>query len=170
MSALSSHSSLNNSKNSLVDIILIEQIFNKIYKDAEDRIKKAARGRGEEVDSETLESLAVAETTLVYALANSFKDKDRLTARDVAAAEKLVNLFTVTRGSDSVKASIKAIGQQLQDDIIRYENDYRRVGGLERTLQNMRQENQFRLQEGQTVTDTFIKSLDDAGLLEEFNK
>ena len=25
--------------------------------------------------------------------ANSFKDKDRLTARDVAAAEKLVNLY-----------------------------------------------------------------------------
>ena len=114
--------------------------------------------------------MAVAETTLVYALANSFKDKDRLTARDVAAAEKLVNLFTLTRGSRSVEASIKAIGQQLQDDIIRYENDYRRVGGLEVTLQNMRTQNQFRLQSGNTVTDTFIKKLDDAGLLEEFNK
>ena len=144
--------------------------FNKLYKDAEDRIRDAAKDRGEKVDAETLESLAVAETTLVYALANSFKDKDRLTARDVAAAEKLVNLFTLTRGSDSVEASIRAIGKQLQDDIIRYENDYRRIGGLERTLQNMRVQNQFRLQEGQTVTDTFIKTLDDAGLLEEFNK
>ena len=141
--------------------------FNKIYKDAEDRIRARTPGK---VDSETLESLAVAETTLVYALANSFKDKDRLTARDVAAAEKLVNLFTLTRGSKSVEASIKAIGQQLQDDITRYENDYRRVGGLERTLQNMRVQNQFRLQSGKTVTDQFIKKLDDAGLLEEFNK
>ena len=141
--------------------------FNKLYKDAEKRIKSRVGGK---VDSETLEELAVAETTLVYALANSFKDKDRLTARDVAAAEKLVNLFTLTRGSKAVEASIRAIGKQLQDDIIRYENDYRRVGGLERTLQNMRQQNQFRLTGGGTITDQFIKTLDEAGLLEEFNK
>jgi len=141
--------------------------FNKLYRDAEKRIKSRVGGK---VDSETLEELAVAETTLVYALANSFKDKDRLTARDVAAAEKLVNLFTLTRGSKAVEASIRAIGKQLQDDIIRYENDYRRVGGLERTLQNMRQQNQFRLTGGGTITDQFIKTLDEAGLLEEFNK
>jgi hypothetical protein len=141
--------------------------FNKLYREAEKRIKSRAGGK---VDSDTLEELAVAETTLVYALANSFKDKDRLTARDVAAAEKLVNLFTLTRGSKSVEASIRAIGKQLQDDIIRYENDYRRVGGLERTLQNMRQQNQFRLTGGGTITDQFIKTLDDAGLLKEFNK
>ena len=141
--------------------------FNKIYREAEKRIKARTPGK---VDADTLESLAVAETTLVYALANSFKDKDRLTARDVAAAEKLVNLFTLTRGSASVEASIRAIGQQLQDDIIRYENDYRRVGGLERTLQNMRIQNQFRLQKGETVTDQFLKGLDEAGLLQEFNK
>ena len=147
--------------------LLKDTDFDKLYRQAEKRIKKRVPGK---VDAQTLESLAVAETTLVYALANSFKDKDRLTARDVAAAEKLVNLFTLTRGSRSVEASIKAIGQQLQDDIIRYENDYRRVGGLEVTLQNMRTQNQFRLQSGNTVTDTFIKKLDDAGLLEEFNK
>ena len=52
--------------------------FNKIYRDAEKRIKSRVGGK---VDSETLEELEVAETTLVYALANSFKDKDRLTAR-----------------------------------------------------------------------------------------
>lgn len=147
--------------------LLKDTDFNKLYREAEKRIKDRTPGK---VDAETLESLAVAETTLVYALANSFKDKDRLTARDVAAAEKLVNLFTLTRGSKSVEASIKAIGQQLQDDITRYENDYRRVGGLERTLQNMRVQNQFRLQSGNTVTDVFIKKLDDAGLIEEFNK
>ena len=141
--------------------------FNKIYREAEKRIKARTPGK---VDADTLESLAVAETTLVYALANSFKDKDRLTARDVAAAEKLVNLFTLTRGSKTVEASIRAIGKQLQDDIIRYENDYRRVGGLERTLQNMRVQNQFRLQKGETVTDAFLKGLDEAGLLQEFNK
>ena len=69
-----------------------------------------------------------------------------------------------------MQASIRAIGQQLQDDIIRYENDYRRVGGLERTLQNMRIQNKFRLQEGQTISDVFLNSLDKSGLLEEFDK
>jgi len=142
--------------------------FRKLYNKSVGRIQ--SRSGNEEISPEDLEALAVAETTLVYALANSFKDKDRLTARDVKAAEKLVNLFTLTRGSRSVQASIQAIGQQLQDDIIRYENDYRRVGGLERTLENMRIQNKFRLQEGQTISDVFIKSLDKAGLLEEFDK
>ena len=146
--------------------------FNKLYKDAKDRIKNAAKKNNEDIDSDTLETLAVAETTLVYALANSFKDKDRLTARDVAAAEKLVNLFTVTRGSEAVEASIRAIGRQLQDDIIRYENDYRRVGGLERTLDSMRIQNQFRLtgDSGTFISDAYLKTLNKDGLLNIFNK
>ena len=145
--------------------------FDKIYNDAKDRIEKAAKDNNEKIDSDTLETLAVAETTLVYALANSFKDKDRLTARDVAAAEKLVNLFTVTRGSEAVAASIRAIGRQLQDDIIRYENDFRRVGGLERTLDSMKIQNQFRLTPDSTqLSDTFLKTLDREGLLGIYNK
>ena len=146
--------------------------FDKLYKDAKGRIKKAAKDNNEDIDSETLETLAVAETTLVYALANSFKDKDRLTARDVAAAEKLVNLFTVTRGSDAVRASIQAIGKQLQDDIIRYENDYRRSGGLERTLDTMRIQNKFRLtgDSGAFISDAYLKTLNRDGLLDIFNK
>ena len=146
--------------------------FNKLYKDAKDRIKNAAKKNNEDIDSDTLETLAVAETTLVYALANSFKDKDRLTARDVAAAEKLVNLFTVTRGSEAVEASIRAIGRQLQDDIIRYENDYRRVGGLERTLDSMRIQNKFRLtgDSGTFISDAYLKTLNRDGLLDIFNK
>lgn len=147
--------------------LLDKMNFRKIYNNAVGRVQ--SRSGGEEITPEDLESLAVAETTLVYALANSFKDKDRLTARDVAAAEKLVNLFTLTRGSRSVQASIQAIGQQLQDDITRYENDYRRVGGLERTLQNMRVQNKFRTQ-STDIADVFIKKLDEAGLLEEFDK
>jgi len=146
--------------------------FNKLYKDAKGRIKKAAKDNNEDIDSDTLETLAVAETTLVYALANSFKDKDRLTARDVAAAEKLVNLFTVTRGSEAVEASIRAIGRQLQDDIIRYENDYRRVGGLERTLDSMRIQNKFRLtgDSATFISDAYLKTLNRDGLLDIFNK
>jgi len=120
--------------------------YDKIYKQAEKRIK--SRLRDQEVDAETLEKLAVAETTLVYALANSFKDQDRLTERDVRAAERLVNLFTLTRGSESTRASIKAIAEELERDILRYEDDYKRLGGLKVTLDSMRRQNNFRLQEG----------------------
>jgi hypothetical protein len=145
--------------------------YDTIYKQAEKRIK--ARIGSEEVDAETLEKLAVAETTLVYALANSFKDQDRLTERDVRAAERLVNLFTLTRGSESTRASIKAIAEELERDILRYEDDYRRLGGLEITLDAMRKQNKFRLQEGTQISENILGKFDQMNadeLLEEFNK
>lgn len=115
----------------------------------------------------------MSETTLVYALANSFKDQDRLTERDVRAAERLVNLFTLTRGSESTRASIKAIAEELERDILRYEYDYRRVGGLEITLDAMRKQNKFRLQEGTQISESILGKFDQMNpdeLLEEFNK
>ena len=79
---------------------------------------------------------------------------------------------TITRGSDAVRASIQAIGKQLQDDIIRYENDYKRSGGLQRTLDTMRIQNQFRLtsDSGGFISDAYLKTLDREGLLGIFNK
>ena len=145
--------------------------YDSIYKQAEKRIK--SRLGDEEVDADTLEKLAVSETTLVYALANSFKDQDRLTERDVRAAERLVNLFTLTRGSESTRASIKAIAEELERDILRYEYDYRRVGGLEITLDAMRKQNKFRLQEGTQISESILGKFDQMNpdeLLEEFNK
>ena len=53
------------------------------------------------------ERLAVQETTLVYALANTFKDQDRLTQRDIDAARNIVNIFSLTRSSADVRASIE---------------------------------------------------------------
>ena len=145
--------------------------YDSIYKQAEKRIK--SRIGDEEVDADTLEKLAVSETTLVYALANSFKDQDRLTERDVRAAERLVNLFTLTRGSESTRASIKAIAEELERDILRYEDDYRRLGGLEITLDAMRKQNKFRLQEGTQISESILGKFDQMNpdeLLEEFNK
>ena len=145
--------------------------YDSIYKQAEKRIK--SRVGDEEVDADTLEKLAVSETTLVYALANSFKDQDRLTERDVRAAERLVNLFTLTRGSESTRASIKAIAEELERDILRYEDDYRRLGGLEITLDAMRKQNKFRLQEGTQISESILGKFDQMNpdeLLEEFNK
>ena len=146
--------------------LMDETKFETLKDAAKKRIKKKIKG----VDSDTLEQLAVAETTLVYALANSFKDKDRLTARDVAAAKELVNIFTLTRGPESVKSSISAIGQQLQDDILRYENDYRRQGGLETTLKSMRTTEGFRLQDSSQVREQFFKDVTQDGLLDLFNQ
>ena len=145
--------------------------YDSIYKQAEKRIK--SRIGDQDVDAETLERLAVAETTLVYALANSFKDQDRLTERDVRAAERLVNLFTLTRGSESTRASIKAIAEELERDILRYEDDYERLGGLKVTLDSMRRQNNFRLQEGTSLSENILGKFDQMNadeLLEEFNK
>ena len=145
--------------------------YDSIYKQAEKKIK--SRLGSEEVDAETLEKLAVAETTLVYALANSFKDQDRLTERDVKAAERLVNLFTLTRGSESTRASIKAIAEELERDILRYEDDYERLGGLKVTLDSMRRQNNFRLQEGTSLSENILGKFDQMNadeLLQEFNK
>jgi hypothetical protein len=132
--------------------------YDSIYKQAEKKIK--SRLGDQDVDAETLEKLAVAETTLVYALANSFKDQDRLTERDVRAAERLVNLFTLTRGSESTRASIKAIAEELERDILRYEDDYERLGGLKVTLDSMRRQNNFKLQEGTQISENILGKFD----------
>jgi hypothetical protein len=67
----------------------------------------------------------VQEVTLVYALANTFKDQDRLTQRDIDAAQKIVNIFSLTRSSKDVRDSISAISKQLESDIRRQEGLYR---------------------------------------------
>jgi hypothetical protein len=150
--------------------LLLDKLdFGSVYKDAEKRIRE----RTGKIDSDTLEKLAVAETTLVYALANSFKDQDRLTQRDVQAAEKLVNLFTLTRGSEATRSSIKAIAEELESDILRYENDYKRLGGLEITLNTMRLQNKFRPQEGSSISANVMQKYDamsSEDLMKDFNQ
>lgn len=101
-----------------------------------DKVIKRYKGSAalKDKDREELEQLAVNEVTLTYALANSFKDKDRLTARDVAAAKEIVNIFSWTRGSDSVKASLTAIKNNLERDILGYAKDLEREGVTQQTI------------------------------------
>ena len=95
------------------------------------------------------EKLAVQEVTLVYALANTFKDQDRLTQRDIDAAQKIVNIFSLTRSSKDVRDSIEAISKQLEADIRRQEGLYTQAGGLETTLRDLR-----KLKEAQVFEST----------------
>lgn len=87
---------------------------------------------------EDQETLAVYETKLVYALANTFKDQDRLTQRDINAAKEIVNIFSLSRSSADVRASIQAIARGLESDIRRQEKLFTAAGGLESSLQDLR--------------------------------
>lgn len=100
---------------------------------------------------EDQETLAVYETKLVYALANTFKDQDRLTQRDINAAKEIVNIFSLTRSSADVRASIQAIARGLESDIRRQESLFTAAGGLERTLQDLRKLKDFTAFEGDTT-------------------
>ena len=98
------------------------------------------------------EKLAVQEVTLVYALANTFKDQDRLTQRDINAAQKIVNIFSLARSSQDVRDSINAIGNQLEADINRQEIAYTRSGGLDSSLMDLRAQQNFKpFEEGQSI-------------------
>ena len=108
----------------------------RLLKKTKDRLKK--RGLFSGLSRAEQERLAVQETTLVYALANTFKDQDRLTQRDIDAARNIVNIFSLTRSSEDVRASIEAIAQQLEADIKRQEELYALSGGLETSVQQLR--------------------------------
>ena len=121
--------------------------------DKESLIEKAKKrftktGRLSGLNRDEQEQLAVQEVSLVYALANSFKDQDRLTQRDVDNAQKIVNIFSLGRSSLDVKASIGAIALQLESNIRTQETLYTVAGGLESTLSNLRQLKNFTPFEG----------------------
>ena len=118
-----------------------------LIKQAKARLNK--RGMLSGLSREEQEKLAVQEVTLTYALANTFKDQDRLTQRDVNAAKEIVNIFSLGRSSKDVKASIQAIGRQLESDIRRQESLYTVAGGLETTLKDLRRLKNFEVFEGE---------------------
>ena len=118
-----------------------------LVKQAKARLKN--RGMLSGLSREEQEKLAVQEVTLTYALANTFKDQDRLTQRDVNAAKEIVNIFSLGRSSIDVKASIEAIGRQLESDIRRQESLYTVAGGLENTLKDLRRLKNFEVFEGE---------------------
>ena len=118
-----------------------------LIKQAKARLK--GRGMLSGLFREEQEKLAVQEVTLTYALANTFKDQDRLTQRDVNAAKEIVNIFSLGRSSKDVRASIEAIGRQLESDIRRQESLYTVAGGLENTLKDLRRLKNFEVFEGE---------------------
>ena len=118
-----------------------------LIKQAKTRLKN--RGMLSGLSREEQEKLAVQEVTLTYALANTFKDQDRLTQRDVNAAKEIVNIFSLARSSKDVRASIEAIGRQLESDIRRQESLYTVAGGLENTLKDLRRLKNFEVFEGE---------------------
>ena len=113
--------------------------------DAKERILENSGKKGfySNLSREDQETLAVYETKLVYALANTFKDQDRLTQRDINAAKEIVNIFSLSRSSADVRASIQAIARGLESDIRRQESLFTAAGGLERTLQDLRKLKDF---------------------------
>ena len=83
--------------------------------------------------------LAINETVLTYALANSLKDKDRLTQKDIQMAKELVNVFPLLRGQKQVIKSLEAVNETILSDIKRLENDYQfAFGGDSTTIDNYR--------------------------------
>ena len=118
-----------------------------LIKQAKKALKKTGRLSG--LDRDEQEKLAVQEVSLVYALANAFKDKDRLTQRDIQNAQKIVNIFSLGRSSLDVKASINAIANLLESNIKTQETLYTVAGGLESTLTNLRQLKNFTPFEGE---------------------
>ena len=86
-----------------------------------------------------LEQLAINETILTYALANSLKSKDRLTQKDIEMAAKLVNVFPIGRGEASVIESLEAVNRTLLKDIEASEFDYQfAFGGDTATINEYR--------------------------------
>ena len=77
-----------------------------------------------EADQQALSQLAINETVMVYALANSLKSKDRLTAKDIQMAKDLVNIFPLLRGQKAVIRDLKSVNATILQDISSLENTY----------------------------------------------
>tara|TARA_R110002020_G_scaffold13353_8_gene48264 strand:+ start:507 stop:2771 length:2265 start_codon:yes stop_codon:yes gene_type:complete len=123
------------------------------------RKKLKNRGLLSGLTREEQEKLAVQEVTLTYALANTFKDQDRLTQRDVNAAKEIVNIFSLGRSSADVRASIEAIANQLESDIRRQEELFRDAGGLESRIKTLRGLADFETFEKGTVAEQLAGDL-----------
>ena len=141
--------------------------------EAKERILKNSGKKGfySNLSREDQETLAVYETKLVYALANTFKDQDRLTQRDINAAKEIVNIFSLSRSSADVKASIQAIARGLESDIRRQEKLFTAAGGLESSLQDLRTLKDFTPFESQSdLAGTLGKDLGIEEITKELEK
>ena len=74
-------------------------------------------GQLREPTTNELFELVNAQTTLAYALANSFKDTDRLTQKDVTAAMSVINILPAFGGAETAIASLNALEKDLDRSI-----------------------------------------------------
>jgi len=90
-----------------------------------DKIMKAIQQATGEEDKQKLSQLAINETVMVYALANSLKSKDRLTEKDIKMAKELVNIFPLLRGQRDVIRDLSSVNNTILGDIQSLENQWR---------------------------------------------
>ena len=110
---------------------------------AQNKLTQAISEWTGEADQQKLSQLAINETVMVYALANSLKSKDRLTAKDIQMAKNLVNIFPWFRGQKAVMRDLKSVNNTILQDIKSLENTY--VMGLMGETSTI---NQYRLTYG----------------------
>ena len=123
-----------------VDEDVARKVFEDTFGKGDSYLKKTLKQLGAfKGTGADLEQLAINETILTYALANSLKSKDRLTQKDIQMAAKLVNVFPLLRGEKSVIEALEAVNNTLIKDIQAAEFDYiNAFGGDNRTIDNYR--------------------------------
>jgi len=94
----------------------------------QDRIMKLIKDATGEEDKQKLSQLAINETVMVYALANSLKSKDRLTEKDIKMAKQLVNIFPLLRGQADVIRDLRSVNNTILGDIDSLQSNW--VNGL----------------------------------------
>ena len=77
------------------------------------KIEDPTTGKLRKPTTNELFELVNAQTTLAYALANSFKDTDRLTQKDVTAAMSVINILPGLGGAETAMASLNALEKDL---------------------------------------------------------
>ena len=127
-------------KDNDVDEKTAKKVFEEQFGKGDSYLKKTLKQLGAfKGTGADLEQLAINETILTYALANSLKSKDRLTQKDIQMAAKLVNVFPLLRGEKSVIEALEAVNNTLIKDIQAAEFDYiNAFGGDNRTIDNYR--------------------------------
>ena len=118
-----------------------DEFLDKNFGSVEGQFKQTLKDLGifaDQTKGADLERLAINETVLTYALANSLKDKDRLTQKDIQMAKDLVNVFPLLRGQKQVVRSLEAVNERILGDIEASELIYSEFGGDTATLENFR--------------------------------
>jgi len=147
--------------------------YDSLKEKAKKRFKTTFAAEGEKVTDEELEKLAVAEVTLTYALANSFKDSDRLTGRDVDAADKVVGIFPIFGGDKTVLSKLKALEDNLITDLNDTKRRLREAGVLETFMSTFEQQLRYNPKAKERLYEQYKKSLKEDSqedLIKKFNK